>query len=198
MGATRLPVVAAHRRDPYPLGRGVGLHAAGFWAGIRSDTALGRAGDGPPSLRPRSVISDQAANALFPHRWVGFRSGGRRADRRRVTPIHRPAATVGAARERTRRRRVAAVVAVFMLGVTAWALFVPVDAYLERTGRRASCGSVRDPKPYALGDEVCFDELHGRENVAYATGALAGLLVVGVLATSPAVTARVRRRSVAL
>jgi hypothetical protein len=88
---------------------------------------------------------------------------------------------------------VAAVLAVFMLAVTAWALFVPVNAYLERTGRLASCGSVRNPTPDA-GDEVCFDELHGREYLAYGTGALGGLFLLGVVATSPTVAARVRRR----
>ena len=82
-----------------------------------------------------------------------------------------------------------------MISVTAWALFVPVNAYLERSGRIASCGSVRHPKPYALGDETCFDELHGRKNLAYIAGGLSGFFVLGVVSTSPKVTGRLRRQS---
>src|SRR5947209_4080262 len=103
---------------------------------------------------------------------------------------------VEAERERRRRRRVAAALALVLLGVTAALLFVPFShGSLEDQGSRwISCGSVVDPRPLASQSEGCVDELNGARYFAYMTGAMAGLLMIGVVVTSPSVTASVRRR----
>jgi hypothetical protein len=82
-----------------------------------------------------------------------------------------------------------------MLGVTAALLVVPFHGYLEdQQNGRISCGSVVYPTPLAFQSEGCVDELHGARYFAYFTGAVSGLLIIGVVATSPSVTARFTRR----
>ena len=76
----------------------------------------------------------------------------------------------------------AIVVGVVLLAITAWLVLAPAKEYRELgpRGRRASCGSVISPlEPYASHDEVCFDALYARREVANLSGG-AGLFLVVV------------------